>query len=209
MRTPACVVALGAALAIIVVLSGCAGGGADRTTAATSAPASGGSATPTAPSSAAPDDTIAVALPSDCRALVPADRYDAIFLGEPLNAEGTGDGAFGDTRVALAFPAFVLDPTALSCTWATPRTDTRALFLRGATPGRASADSYLDALSSAGFTCSDVSSGRQCQSVTTESETGYVTADTVFARDGIVVEIIQQNFPTNDLVGTIVEQVWA
>jgi len=213
----------GALVALTLALTGCgtgADGSPDETPTATDV-ASTASATP-APS---PSATPAVAsIPTDCTDIVDPATYAATMGETPLNDPDFFTGPTGQLQPSPA-PAgadpyeTVVAATQLTCGWRDPRSDVTGLFVDVATVDDAAAASYLDWLADPTvdterrgadvvYDCSERLGGTVCQYTTKDQQYDTDFAETVLVRDGVVVTVRQSNYPTDDLLGAIVDRVW-
>ena len=213
----------GALVALTLTLTGCgtgADGSPDETPTATDV-ASTASATP-APS---PSATPAVAsIPTDCTDIVDPATYAATMGETPLNDPDFFTGPTGQLQPSPA-PAgadpyeTVVAATQLTCGWRDPRSDVTGLFVDVATVDDAAAASYLDWLADPTvdterrgadvvYDCSERLGGTVCQYTTKDQQYDTDFAETVLVRDGVVVTVRQSNYPTDDLLGAIVDRVW-
>jgi len=197
-------------LAALFALTACATptSSADLSTAPTSPSVS---ATPTS----TPTPTINTAsIPTDCATLVDSATYESTFGNTPLN----------DPSIAEYYPLGVLEPvvsapdasieqvivdgTQLRCLWRDPGADITNLQVEIGTVPPATSDEYLGTLPAAGYTCESVLEGSRCTLTGTEPQYQVEEADTVFVRDDVVIHISQDNFPTNNLLGSVASGIW-
>jgi hypothetical protein len=171
------------------------------------------SSMPTPPVSAAPQAP-AVAIPKDCRKLVNPQTYSATFGATPLNdptvIDPTDAGAVQpSTPPAGATAAQILKSAVqLHCVWRDPAADITYLEATVATVDAAVAKQYLDSLPASGYTCKDANGGRQCQRVQPDPQYPVDDANTSYLRDSVYIFVGQANFPTNNLMGSIVATIW-
>jgi len=189
-------------------------------------PDDGETATPTAPPESSPTPTGAatptptpsetpgaspVNIPTDCTQIVDSATYAATMGETPLNPEefrgrdGTPFGARTPTVPAAdASLTEIVDSAAeLDCLWRDPRADVTGL---GVTMGRldqATGASLLSLAAADGATCSDAHGGRLCQTSRTDEQYQTDLTNTYFVRGDLYVRVFQSNFPTNDLLGSI------
>lgn len=223
--------AIGASALVVLSLAGCAGGPSGATTpsptpstSASATPDDGESATPTTPPASSPTPTGAatptpsetpaaspVNIPTDCRQIVDSATYAATMGETPLNPEefrrrdSTPFGARTPTVPAAdASLTDIVDSAAeLDCLWRDPRADVTGL---GVTMGRldqATSASLVSLAAADGATCSDAQGGRLCQKTTTDEQYQTDISNTYFVRGDLYVHVFQSNFPTNDLLGSI------
>jgi hypothetical protein len=168
---------------------------------------------PTPPASA-PPQAPAVAIPKDCRSLVNAQTYAATFGNTPLNDPAVIDPADAgavqpSTPPAGATAAQILKSAIqLHCVWRDPGADITYLEATVATVDAAVAKQYLDSLPASGYTCKNASSGRQCQRVQPDPQYPVDDATTSYLRDSVYIFVGQANFPTKNLMGSIVATIW-
>ena len=189
--------------------------GATDAPAATSAPSP--TDTPTASPTPGPGGTATpVAIPTDCQDIVSAEAYAAVFGGTPLNPEGftTRSGApFGrvtpTTPPAGATPAEVVrGATTLDCLWRDPNADITFVEVALGAVDPAVGTSYLDDLAADGYTCVDIHEGHRCHLTRPNADYPVDESFTRFQRDAIFISVDQANFPTDDLIGDIVDRLW-
>lgn len=195
-------------------------------TSAGATPDDGETATPTAPPESSPTPTGAATptpttsetpaaspmnIPTDCTQIVDSATYAATMGETPLNPEGylRRDGTPLGARTPTVPPAdatlvqIVDSAAALDCLWRDPRADITGL---GVTMGRldqATSASLLSLAAADGATCSDAQGGRLCQKSETAEQYQTDITDTYFVRGDLFVHVFQSNFPTNDLLGSI------
>jgi len=200
MRTRAIVVSLG----LLAALTACTTNSPAAEPAPTAAP------TPTATITFAP-----VTVPTDCVTLVDENTYATVFAETPLNDPGLG---YAETLGAVSPTAPAADAgvddvvdaaTQLRCVWRFPEADITYLQVCIGSVAAAVGDDYRAALQLDGYTCDDTLEGTRCAVTGIDPQYQTDTADTVFLRDDLVIRIDQANFPTNDLLGAIVAQIWA
>lgn len=167
--------------------------------------------------SASPDvspDPSPVAIPSDCRGLISPDVYDATFGDTPLNDPAVlpPDEA-GVVQPAVspvgATPSSILaSAVQLRCAWKDPRADISHVLVTVATVDASVGLQYLDELSTEGRTCGEAHGGRRCQLIQPNEQYGVDEGYTDFLRGDVFISVGQANFPTNDLLGSIVTTMW-
>ncbi|WP_420365380.1 hypothetical protein AAEP80_17935 [Curtobacterium sp. L3-7] len=137
-------------------------------------------------------------IPSDCRALVPADDYDRFFGTIPL--QDPAGSEWGDDT---GFPA-----PDLWCIWKDPRADVTGLDIKvgKSTAENVHADTTL--LEQDGWVCSTHDGGRFCQRTQQAVPYPVDTTTTFFIKGTTWVEINQTNVATNGLLQAVQEQVW-
>lgn len=199
------------AVVVAVLLTACGGGGTpsgDGTK--TAPPATGGTtATPT-PTPAPPSATV---LPPDCLTLV--SQADASTFTTELNSPVYTD--LGPTGVkaptappADATPLQIINALSeLDCLWADPNADVSHLRVR---VGHVEADvqqAMIATLGGDGYSCVDANGGTQCSITTPNSQFPVDDNFTYLFRDDVVIEVDQTNYPTNNLMGSMVAEVWS
>lgn len=223
-------------LALAGLLAGCAPatGGAGASTSGPTAPATDvaaspeATATPSETPTATPSQTPTtrpVSIPTDCTDLVDAATYaatmgdaplnDPAYFGQPMGQVApTAPDADADLRDVVA------SAQVLRCGWADVRADVTGLFADVSTVDAATAAAYpawlaegreptsVFWLDGVVYDCSEAYGGSLCQYVTTHPMYGVDMADTVLVRDDVVVTVSQRNFPTDDLMGSIVTRLW-
>ena len=186
------------------------------TDAPSASPTPSASGSPTATPTPGPTGTASpVAIPPDCRDIVSAGDYEAVFGEVPLNPEGftTRSGApFGQvtptTPPTDATPAeIVRSATTLDCLWRDPNADVTFLEVALGAVDPAVGASYLDDLAADGYTCVDIHEGRRCHLTRPNADYPVDESFTRFQRDGIFISVDQANFSTNDLIGRIVDRL--
>ncbi|BDZ46025.1 hypothetical protein [Naasia aerilata] len=200
-----------ALLLLPLLLAGCAPEDSSSSPAPTAPAASAmPSATPSREPAAAP------AIPADCRDVVDAEAYAAAFADVPLNDPQLVDGRPvervqpGDLHAWLNEDADLLAESGeLFCIWGEPGADVTALTLAIGSPDPAVTASFLDARAQAGFTCEPRDQGQECEEVTHLQSYDVDASTTYFARDGILVMVYQANFPTENLMGAIIDRIWS
>jgi hypothetical protein len=212
--------------AITLALTGCgtgADGSPDETPTATDV-ASTAPATPAPTPSATPAEPAVARIPTDCTDIVDPATYAATMGETPLNDPDFFTGPTGQLQPSPA-PAgadpyeTVVAATQLTCGWRDPRADVTGLFVDVATVDDAAAASYLDWLADPTvdterrgadvvYDCSERLGGTVCQYTTKDQQYDTDFAETVLVRDGVVVTVRQSNYPTDDLLGAIVDRIW-
>ena len=211
-----------AAALVVVALAGCGGqasgdyaGPPTPTTSPTSSAAPEATSEPTvdpAPTATpTPDASPAVTIPSDCTQIVDTATYEATMGANPLNPDnfprrdGTAHGArTPGIPEAGADPVAVADTAAeLDCLWRDPRADVSGLSVQMGRLDQPSASSLLQRAEASGSTCSDSHGGRVCQISSVDPQYGTDASRTYFVRGDLFIAVDQSNFPTNDLLGSI------
>ncbi|GAA3341003.1 hypothetical protein GCM10017714_23160 [Curtobacterium pusillum] len=180
---------------------------APSATTPTSAPIT---ATPTPTPRTTPKDMVS-AIPKDCRALVPASDYDRLFGDAPLQRvlpveEGLPADATPPPLPTDQEPN--LPATDLYCMWEDPEAARSLAVTAGhGTP------SQLDELQRTSYegwspTCTDADGIRLCRQTRRVAPDSPDWARTLYVRGDTWVEIDQANFPTDNLLGAIVGEIW-
>lgn len=192
-----------------LAVTGCQplGAGADPS------PSASDPAIPSPSTSASPSPSAAPAsIPADCENVVEKDVYAATFADVPLNDPGFGEGlgVLEPTEPAAeATPEEILEAaTELFCVWGDSQADITQLTASFGHVDRSVAQQYLGTLSAAGYTCGEMLGGLRCQRIQQNEQYPVEEGETVFLRDDVYIRIYQANFPTNNLLGSIVEKVW-
>jgi hypothetical protein len=89
----------------------------------------------------------------------------------------------------------------------TPRPSSTASGATRAPTSPASASSLLQQAEAGGGTCSDAHQGRLCQQTRVHEMYGTDSTDTYFVRGDLYVAVTQSNYPTNDLIGSILKHL--
>jgi hypothetical protein len=171
------------------------------------------------PGTAAPSTTPApqaapVNIPNDCRQLVDPQTYAATFGGTPLNDPNViGPVAAGAVEpsappAGATTKAILSSATQLRCIWRDPGADVTYLEATVATVDAVVAAQYLDELPASGYTCTMANGGQQCQRVQPDPQYPVDVGDTSYLRDNVYIYVGQANFPTHNLIGSIVATLW-
>lgn len=180
---------------------------------ATSTPTSKPTATPTA-------EPIKATVPNDCKAVVPTYSYNSFFKDVPLNdpgVVGTPDSEYYTPNGAItpkdsSYPgnvrAEVRDRAELRCVWRDPRSDISGLTVEVAHLKPELAQSYQAQLKKEGYTVKSSEGGQLFQQSRTDNQYSVDVTDTILFRDDLAVTINQANFPTSNLLGAVVGQIW-
>ncbi|MDR6170094.1 hypothetical protein [Curtobacterium sp. SORGH_AS_0776] len=145
-------------------------------------------------------------IPTDCRALVPASDYDRLFGGTPLvqikpSLPDTPE-EYRDLERETG------DDVSLRCSWRDPQADVTGL---GITAGESTPEAISENLAvirGEGGTCSERDHGTFCQTVSNVEPYDVDRAYTYYTRGTAWVVIEQTNFPTDNLLGAIVGEIW-
>lgn len=193
------IIAGAAALLLTAVLTGCGpveAGGGDSSSTPTPSTSTDASATPDPSPTASPSPTSkAVALPTDCRAILSADVLAQ--LGEtPLN-----DAAFG--------PSGVGDDGSLTCVWRDPRADTTGLVTKISKMNRGPALDMLNKLvTDEGFTCFTPDGGTRCEKTWQNEQYPVTDGRTLFWRDDILIDTRYSNLAPSGYTSSIVTSLF-
>jgi hypothetical protein len=166
------------------------------------------------PTASAAASTRTVNIPADCRKLVDPQTYAATFGNTPLNdpaviaPEAAGAVQPKASSAAASVQQVLDDATQLRCVWRDPGADITYLQTTIATVDASIAKQYLDSLPASGYTCIDANGGRQCQRVQPDPQYPVDNAHTAYLRDNVYIDVGQANFPTHNLMGSIVATIW-
>lgn len=158
---------------------------------------------PTPTSTPAP---AAATIPTDCRALVPAEDYDRFFGDTPLTQ---ADPPSGTDRVPDG-----QDPegtqSKVSCSWRDPRADVSGIEVRAGTATEATIQREIEEFPAydGGGTCTERDGGTFCQSRGIVEPYGVEKAYTYFARGDTWITIEQTNVPTDGLLPALIATFW-
>ena len=213
-RRPAVVALLIASLA----LTGCA----DLFDFPAPSPAASGAPSPSPSDEAAPAPAPAPApvsasgavIPTDCRALVSQEVYEATFAGVPLNdPDAIAAGAVGVQRPTeppegATVQEIVESRTQLACLWRQTKADITYLWASVANVDPHIGGQFMREREAEGFTCEPMHGGERCQLIQPNQTYPVDEGFTHFLRDDVYVYVGQANLATNDLLGDIVAQVW-
>ena len=224
-------IAVTTALLVSLAAAACTGGSApdadDPTTAPspTATEAAMTSATPEPSSTPAPAP-VPASIPTDCTDVVDAATYASTLASTPLNDPATvGERPSGQLQPTTApagsdAGAVVVAATQLDCLWRDPRADITGLNLAISSVDAATQEAYqawvLDRANQApvardagaSYTCEPGYDGTLCQMSFQDPLYGVEIAETALLRDGVVVQVGQANFPTDDLMGALVTRIW-
>lgn len=184
------------AVLLIALLTACGsgtGGGESSPDAEPSA-----SATPGSSATPSPTPTLttpAVALPTDCRAILSEDVLSQ--LGDtPLN-----DAAFG--------PSGVGDDGTLTCIWRDPGADTTGLVTTISRMNRGPALDMLNALvTNEGFTCFTPDGGTRCEKTWQNAQYPVTDGRTLFWRDDVMIDTEYSNLAPTGYTSSIIEHLF-
>lgn len=182
-----------AALLLVAVLAGCGSSGSGSAAPSESGePSSSSSPDPSASPKVSPTPTATpIALPTDCRAILPEDVL-AQLDGIPLN-----DAAFG--------PSGVGDDGTLTCIWADPKADTTRLVTTISLMNRGPALDMLNALvTTEGFSCFTPDGGTRCEKTWPNEQYPVTDGRTLFWRDDILIDTRYSNLAPDGYTSSIV-----
>lgn len=196
-------------------------------------PSPTGSATPAAPTTVTPSKPtqstpaakptitpMVAKIPTDCKALVPANSYASIFKGAPLNDPGivgTPDSEYYTPNGSItpkdsSYPgnprAEVRDRAELRCIWRDPRADISGISVEIARLKPELKQKFQTDLTELAYTHKPGDGGEVWRQTRTDEQYGVNVTETILFRDNVTISIWQANTPTNNLLGTIVGQVW-
>lgn len=190
-----------AALLLIAVLAGCGPTGSDAGNASgspTPSASSGSTASdsPTASPTPTPTSTTkAVALPTDCRAILSAAVLTQLG-STPLN-----DAAFGPSGVGA-------DGT-LTCIWADPAADTTRLVTTISRMNRGPALDMLNALvADEGFSCFTPDGGTRCEKTWPNEQYPVTDGRTLFWRDDVLIDTRYSNLAPSGYTSSIIANLF-
>ncbi|MFT4258514.1 hypothetical protein [Microbacterium sp.] len=191
-------VAATAALLLIAGLTACAPAGSGTGSGTSSASPKPATASPSASDSPTPSPTPttkAVAMPTDCRAILSDDVLEQ--LGDtPLN-----DPAFG--------PSGVGPESALTCIWGDPAADTTRLVTKITKMNRGPALDMLNALvADEGFSCFTPDGGTRCEKTWPNAQYPVTDGRTLFWRDGVLIDTQYSNLAPSGYTSSIVEKLF-
>ena len=150
----------------------------------------------TTPSATPSPSQGAVAMPSDCRAIL-SSAVLAQLDGTPLNHE-----AFGESGV--------LSNGSLRCIWADPAADTTGLTTDITRMNRGPALDLLNTLADdEGFLCYSPDEGTRCEKTWPNEHYPVTDGRTLYWRDGILIDTRYSNLAPSGYTASIVERVFA
>jgi len=186
-----------ALLVLTVALTACgpaSGDGADSTGSPSASASSSGTPSPDANSSPSPSPTAttkAIALPTDCRAI----------LSEPVLAE-LGDTPLNDAAFG---PSGVGANGTLTCIWGHPGADTTRLITTISKMNRGPALDMLNALAdNEGFSCFTPDGGTRCEKTWQNTQYPVTDGRTLFWRDDILIDTQYSNLAPAGYTSAIV-----
>jgi len=179
-------------------------------------PSASPSSEPTLPPARAPipGSTSGAVIPTDCRALVSQEVYEATFGEVPLNdpdAIATGEvGVQQPTEPpeGADVQETIESQTQLACLWRQPEADITYLWASVAIVDPLLGGQFMREREAEGFTCVQVHGGERCQLIRPNEMYPVDEGFTHFLRDDVYVYVGQANLVTDDLLGDIVAQVW-
>ncbi|WP_334148869.1 hypothetical protein [Microbacterium sp.] len=186
-----------ALLVLAVALTACgpvSGDGADSTTTPSASASSSGTPSPDASGSPSPTPTAttkAIALPTDCRAI----------LSEPVLAE-LGDTPLNDAAFG---PSGVGANGTLTCIWGDPGADTTRLITTVSKMNRGPALDMLNALANdEGFSCFTPDGGTRCEKTWPNTQYPVTDGRTLFWRDDVLIDTQYSNLAPAGYTSAIV-----
>lgn len=186
-----------AALLLIAGLTACgpASDGGNDSSASPSPEASPSESASASPTPSPTPTANAVALPTDCRAILSEDVLSQ--LGEtPLN-----DAAFGSSGVGA-------DGT-LTCIWRDPRADTTGLVTTIERMNRGPALDLLNELADAeGFSCFTPDDGTRCEKTWQNDQYPVTDGRTLFWRDDILIDTQYSNLAPTGYTASIIASIF-
>lgn len=173
--------------------------------------------TPSSSPDPSPSPTVeAVPIPTDCALLVSAETYASTFatrtLNDPLFVSPERSGVLNPTVAPPGSSDWGVQAhaTQLYCVWSSqdPVLGYRSFVVSIGTLNTAFTDRFLSGPQFKDYTCEEKYEGRVCQVINENSDYDYVQGHTVFARDGVLIDITQENFPTHGVLGEMVTTIW-
>ncbi|MCT9622149.1 MULTISPECIES: hypothetical protein [unclassified Curtobacterium] len=145
-------------------------------------------------------------IPTDCRALVPSSDYDRFFGETPLvqikpSLPDTPE-EYRDLERETG------DDISLRCVWRDPQADVTGLGIMAGESTPEAISENLAVIRGEGGTCSERDHGTVCQTVSNVEPYDVDRAYTYYTRGTAWVVIDQTNFPTDNLLGAIVGEIW-
>jgi hypothetical protein len=148
-----------------------------------------------------------VSIPTDCKAVVPVGDYDRIFGATPLQQIPPGV-TIPPAPVPTGLTPVFFGDSAFDCTWMDPHADVTGISIEIGTSTPSVLAQHLAGLEKQKFTCVESHSGTSCHLVTRSEEYPVDSTITFFVRGDTWIQVRQTNFPTSDLIGAIVSQLW-
>jgi hypothetical protein len=149
-------------------------------------------------------------IPDGCTGLIPPADYDRIFEYSPVQQLRPALPGKTDPHIRQprdSYPAF-FDASKLYCIWQDQRADISGLTVEVGTATVAELAEQQADFEKDDFTCTDVHDGRSCQKVTQDDGFPVEETTTFYTRDTTWIQIRQVAFPTDNLLGGIVSQIW-
>lgn len=166
------------------------------------------------PSASSKTSTAPAAIPTACSKVVSPDAYATIFGGTPLNDPKVVGPSDSETLTPMpsetgAAPGdIVFNAVSLRCVWRDPAADITGISIEYSRVEGSVATAYLAELEASGYSCGDAAGGVRCQQTGIEPQYQVDVAQTVLARDGIVISVNQANFPTDNLLSQLAVAIW-
>jgi hypothetical protein len=158
------------------------------------------SATPTATSEAA------VRIPGDCYLIVPDADYSRFFGAARHESTIWTDTATREPDGNDRINGLVDPDESLHCTWQNEGVVANmSVTIRQATSE--GSRQVTEAVNESGPTCVDRLGGRVC-SYRPGTDSGDDIVGTFFVRGNLTIEIMQTDFPTDNLLGAIIGKIW-
>lgn len=141
-------------------------------------------------------------IPTACRATVPSADYGRLFGDrEPVQlAASTDDGSVD--------PRWDGGPTSLACQWGASEGPSPGLSLVIGTGTQAQLATGKSTFFQGWQPTCQTSGGAERCSATDRNDEGTDLSRTRYQRDGVWIEVIQGNFPTNGLLDAVIGQIW-
>ncbi|MFJ3035317.1 hypothetical protein ACIPC2_13000 [Curtobacterium pusillum] len=145
-------------------------------------------------------------IPGLCSDLVPSADYDRFFGAATHETfiwgpDGSREVEGNDRIQGLRDPE-----ESLYCSWQNEGVIAQIVITVGRVTPEQSLGAEQDAMTGDG-TCADGHGGRVCR-FTLRVDDGPSPVSTVFLRDDLVIRITQTDFPTDNLLGAIVGEIW-
>ena len=188
-----------AVLVLLAALTACTPqSGSDSGTSASPHPTGSETADPDRTASPSPSPTstsAAVALPTDCRAIL-SGAVLAQLEGTPLN-----DAAFG--------PSGVGSNGTLTCIWADPGADTTSLVTTISRMNRGPALDLLNGLvTDEGFSCFTPDDGTRCEKTWPNTQYPVTDGRTLFWRDDVLIDTRYSNLAPSGYTSSIIAKLF-
>ncbi|MCS6548127.1 hypothetical protein NYS50_09575 [Curtobacterium flaccumfaciens pv. flaccumfaciens] len=155
----------------------------------------------------------AATIPTDCRALVPAEDYDRFFGDTPyIRVEPPEEGLPPEYTRAPGSESEIgpeTAPTKLYCLWKDPRADISGLAITAGTGTPAQLQHAEDDFYQGWTpTCVDADGIRTCRQTKKDPQYGTDWARTMYVRGDTWLQIDQSNVPTDGLLDAVVGEIW-